>query len=99
MFEKHLWKSVILSKDAGQRPASLFKMSLFHRYFSNILLVKCNYLVYPISGTLVENGLIEYQKFFCTDLLQKSSYLDYYSIDSWICLTFNFFRFHQMDKY
>ena len=40
MFEKHLWKSDILSKDAGHRPASLLKMSLFHRYFSNILLVK-----------------------------------------------------------
>ena len=45
MFEKHLWKSDILSKDAGHRPASLFKMSLFHRCFSNILLVKTNYLV------------------------------------------------------
>ena len=28
-------------------PASLLKMSLFHRCFSNILLVKTNYLVYP----------------------------------------------------
>ena len=46
MFEKHLWKSDILSKDAG-RPASLLKMSLFHRCFSNILLVKINYLIYP----------------------------------------------------
>ena len=41
MFEKHLWKSDILSR----RPASLLKMSLFHRCFSNILLVKTNYLV------------------------------------------------------
>ena len=40
MCEKQLWKSEILSKDAGHRPASLLKMSLFHRYFSNILLVK-----------------------------------------------------------
>ena len=47
MFEKHLWKSNILSKDAGHRPASLLKMSLFHRCFSNILLVKTSYLVYP----------------------------------------------------
>ena len=28
-------------------PASLLKMSLFHRCFSNISLVKTNYLVYP----------------------------------------------------
>ena len=32
-------------KKAGHRPASLLKMSLFHRCFSNILLVKTNYLV------------------------------------------------------
>ena len=31
MFEKHLWKNDNLSKDAGQRPSSLLKMSLFHR--------------------------------------------------------------------
>ena len=37
MFEKQLWKSDILNKDAA---ASLLKMSLFH-----ILLVKTNYLV------------------------------------------------------
>ena len=43
MFEKDLWKSDILSKDAGRWPASLLKMSLFHRCFSNILLVKTNY--------------------------------------------------------
>ena len=48
MFEKHLWKSDILSKDAvDDMHASLLKMSLFHMYFSNILLVKTNYLVYP----------------------------------------------------
>ena len=40
MFEKHLWKSDILSKYAG-----LVKMSLFHRCFSNILVVKTNYMV------------------------------------------------------
>ena len=45
MFEKHLWKSDILSKDSGHRPASLLKMPLFHRCFSNILVVKTNYLV------------------------------------------------------
>ena len=45
MFGKHLWKSGILSKDAGQWPASLLKMSLLHRHSSNISLVKTNYLV------------------------------------------------------
>ena len=43
MFEKHLWKSDILSKDAED--ASLLKLLLFHRCFSNILLVETNYLV------------------------------------------------------
>ena len=38
MFGKHLLKSDILSKNAGHRPASLLKMSLFHWCFSNILL-------------------------------------------------------------
>ena len=33
--------------NAGQRPASSLQMSLFHRCFSNILLVKTSYLVYP----------------------------------------------------
>ena len=47
MFEKHLWKSEILSKDVGHRLASLIKMSHIHRCFSNILPVKTNYLVYP----------------------------------------------------
>ena len=56
MFEKHLWKSGISSKDAGRFLTSLHKISLFHWCFSNILLVKTNYLVY-ISETLVENGL------------------------------------------
>ena len=46
MFEKHLWKSDILSKDASRCPASLLKMSLFHKCFTNILLVKTDYLVY-----------------------------------------------------
>ena len=58
MFEKHLRNSDILSKDAGRWLTSLLKMLLFHRYFSNILLVKTNYLVYPLSGTLIKNGLI-----------------------------------------
>ena len=33
MREKHLWRSDILRKDTGNRPASLLKMSLFHRSF------------------------------------------------------------------
>ena len=45
VIEKRLWKSGILSKDASQRPASLPKMPLFQRRFSNILSVKINYLV------------------------------------------------------
>ena len=48
MFKKHLWKSDILSEDAGHRPhrpESLLKMSLFYRCFYNNLLVKTNYLV------------------------------------------------------
>ena len=40
--KKHLRKSDILSKDAGHRPASLPKMSLFRRCFSFILLLKTN---------------------------------------------------------
>ena len=39
---KYLWKSDILRKDAA-----LLKMSLFRRCFSNNLLVKTNYLIYP----------------------------------------------------
>ena len=35
------------SSTCCHRPASLLKISLFHRCFSNILLVKTNYLVYP----------------------------------------------------
>ena len=45
ILEKHLWKSGILSKDAGHRPPFLLKQALFHRCFSNILLVKINYLI------------------------------------------------------
>ena len=38
-------KSEILIKDAGHGPASLLNMSILHRCFSLILLVKTNYLV------------------------------------------------------
>ena len=42
MFEKHLSKSDILSKDAGRWPTSSSKMSLFHTCFSNIFIRKWN---------------------------------------------------------
>ena len=66
MFEKHLWKSDILSKDAGHRPASLLKMSLFYCFFLFKHFASKNQLPgFYISGTLVENGLEEvaYQSF------------------------------------
>ena len=60
MFEKHLWKSDILSKDAGHRPASLLKMSLFYCFFLFKHFASKNQLPgFYISGTLVENELTE----------------------------------------
>ena len=50
MFEKQLWKSDILSKDAVKMQVNdlhFYLKSLFHSCFSNILLVKANYLVCP----------------------------------------------------
>ena len=47
MYEKHLWKSYILSKDAG------------HRHFAG----KNELPGFYISWTLVENGLINPLKF------------------------------------
>ena len=58
MFKKHLWKSDIFSKDAGHRPPSILKMSHFHRCFSNILLVKNNYLVCPWKRGSLSNHLV-----------------------------------------
>ena len=49
MFEKHLWKSDILSKDAGHWPASL----VFFKHFAS----KTRLPGFYINGTLVENGL------------------------------------------
>ena len=43
--KKHQWKNDISSKDAGHQLVTLLKMSFYHRCFSNILLVKTNYLV------------------------------------------------------
>ena len=53
MFEKHLWKSDILSEDAGHRPAYLFIMSFFQHFASNNKLPG-----FYISGTMVGNGLV-----------------------------------------
>ena len=57
MFEKHLWKSDILSKDAGRWSGSLLKMSLpqvFFKHFAS----KNQLSGLALSGTLFENGLI-----------------------------------------
>ena len=62
MFENHLWRSDILSKDAGHRPAYLFKMSLFLRYFFKLFASKNQLPGLSTSGTLVENGLITVTK-------------------------------------
>ena len=40
-----LWNGDILSKDVGHRRASLLKLSLSHKCFSNLLIVKITYLV------------------------------------------------------
>ena len=57
MFEKHLWKSDILSKDADHRLASLLKMSLFQTCLLNILLVKPTTWFLHKCRTLVKSGL------------------------------------------
>ena len=58
MFEKHLWTSGILSKDAGNQPASLLEMSLFlpqviFKHFAS----KNQPPAFYIRGTLAKNGL------------------------------------------
>ena len=60
MYEKEQWKSEILSEDATHQPAFLLKISLFHRCFSHILLVKTNHLAFP----LVEHWLEISQPFY-----------------------------------
>ena len=59
MFEKHLWKSDILSKDADHRPGSLLKMSLFHRcsYITRILVKNSLKLTLKSHSPLVIGGL------------------------------------------
>ena len=57
MFEKHLWKSDMFSKEAGHRLPSLLKMSLpqvFFKHFAS----KNQLLGSSVSGTLVENRLM-----------------------------------------
>ena len=57
MFEKHLWVSDKLSKDAGRWPASLLKMSLSHLFFKHFA-SKNQLPGLTVIGKLVENGLI-----------------------------------------
>ena len=57
--EKNLPKSDILNKDAGHRPASLLKMSLFHKCFVKHFDSKNQLPGFYIGGTLVEKGLIK----------------------------------------
>ena len=56
MLEKHLWKSDILSKDAGHGPACLLIMPLFHMFFKHFASIK-QLPGLSIIGTLVENRL------------------------------------------
>ena len=46
-YKQNVWKIPVEEWHAGRSLASLLKMSLFHKYISNILLVKTNSLVYP----------------------------------------------------
>ena len=57
MFEKHLWKSDILNKDAGHRPITLLKMLLFSQVFFKHFASKNQLPGLSLSGTLVEIGL------------------------------------------
>ena len=66
MFEKHLLKSDILSKDAGRWPTPLVKMSFFHRCFSKILQVKTKLSGLSVGGTLIKNGLMVINRFLQT---------------------------------
>ena len=51
MFEKHLWKNDILSKDAGHRQVTV--PQVFFKHFAS----KNQPHGFYICGTLVENGL------------------------------------------
>ena len=54
MFEKHLWKSDILSKDARHRPENVTLPQAFLKHFAGTSQLPDFY----IKGILVENGLI-----------------------------------------
>ena len=65
MFEKHLWKSGILSKDAGRYPQVFFKHFASKNQLPGL----------SVSGTLVENGLSDRkQRVVLSD--QSSSWID-----------------------
>ena len=51
MFGKHLWKSDILSKDAGE---NVTRPQLFFKHFAS----KSQLPGLSVSGTLLENGLM-----------------------------------------
>ena len=57
MFEKHLWKSDILSKDAGRWRAHLIKNVTLPRLFFKHFGSKNQLPSFYTSQTLVENGL------------------------------------------
>ena len=54
--EKNLWKGDILREDAVRLPASLLKMSLFHKVFFTHFSGKNQQAGFSIIGTLVGNG-------------------------------------------
>ena len=78
MFEKHQWKSDILSKDAGHRPASLLNLHLNLKCHSSTVFFKHfiskNQLpgLY-VSGKLVKNRLKSFKtiKYNQTGLISK----------------------------
>ena len=64
MFEKHLWKSDILSKDADHRPASLLKNVTLPQVFFKHFASKNQQPGFYILGILVENVLIHIRPVF-----------------------------------
>ena len=57
MFEKQLWKTGILSKDAAHRPASILKNITLPQVFFKHFASKNHKPGFYISGALIENGL------------------------------------------
>ena len=70
MFEKHLRKSDILSKDGGYRPASLLKRSLSQVFFKHFT-SKNQLPGFHISETLVKNELKFRKTVIFKDLRRK----------------------------